>query len=116
MIAYVVWIVAGLLTLWQVYGAALASWHIARSEFFTPWQKTMQYLIAWLVPLVGVALILHMLGPEVRKRRPGWFPLLEPLVLAGFGVSGTEVIDSMASGELGSESTTDSAGGVDGSD
>lgn len=116
MIAYMVWIVIGVLTLWYIYGAAVASWHIARSEFFTPLQKTMQYLIAWLLPLVGVALILNMLGPEVRKRRPGWFPLLEPLVLAGFGISGTEVIDSMASGELGSESSADSGGGVDGND
>jgi hypothetical protein len=116
MVAYVVWIVTGVLTLWHIYGAAVASWHIARSEFFAPWQKTMQYLIAWLLPLIGVALILNMLGPEVRKRRPGWFPLLEPLVLASFGISGTEVMDSMASGELGSESSTDSPSGVDASD
>lgn len=115
MIIYIMWTVAGIVVFWHLYGAALASWHIAKSESFTPWQKTAQYLIAWLLPFVGVALILHMLGSDVRRRGPGWFPLLEPLVLASFGRSAEEAIDSVVSTEADSDSSS-SEGATNGSD
>lgn len=82
-----------LMAIWHLCGAAITSWHIARSEFFEPWQKKAQYLIAWLIPVLGTAFILRMLGPEVRTRRPGW-SLLEPIILASFGISVSNAIDS----------------------
>lgn len=92
--AALAYLLIGILVLWHIYGAAVASWHISASEFFEPWQKTAQHLIAWCLPILGVALILRVLGPEVRKRRPGWIPLLEPIILASFGMSVSEAIDS----------------------
>ena len=116
MLTWLVWILVAVIFSWHIYGAAVTSWHIARSEFFEPWQKTAQYLIAWLLPIVGVALILHMLGPDVRKRRPGWVPLLEPLVLASFGISAANAMESIAPVDAGSEPPVDSAHGDGGSD
>ncbi|MDR1996021.1 hypothetical protein [Azonexus sp.] len=91
--ANLIYLLLALMSIWHIYGAAIASWHIARSEFFEPWQKQAQYLIAWLVPLLGTAFIIRMLSPEVRIHRPGW-SLLEPIILASFGVSISESIDS----------------------
>lgn len=72
-----VYFLAAVLVFWHVYGAAFASWHIAASEFFEPWQKGVQHGIAWCIPILGVALILRVLGPQVRSRHPNWIPLLD---------------------------------------
>jgi hypothetical protein len=105
-----------LIVIWYVYGAAVASWHIANSEFFEPWQKVAQHLITWLLPVVGVAIILHTLGPDVRKRRPGWIPLLEPLVLAGFGLSVSNAAPSDLQSDASSGAPSESTHGGNGSD
>lgn len=95
--AALVYILIGVLVLWHVYGAASASWHIAASELFDPWQKKAQYVIAWCLPIIGVAIIIHMLGPVLRQRRPGWIPLLEPIILASFLLSVSHASDSSSS-------------------
>jgi hypothetical protein len=95
-----------LLVIWHIYGAAITSWHIARSDFFEPRQKQAQYLIAWLIPLLGTAFILRMLGPEVRTRRPGW-SLLEPIILTSFGISASNAIDSASNENSSTASTPD---------
>lgn len=103
----------GVLLLWHVYGAAIASWHIAASELFDPWQKMAQYLIAWGIPILGVAIILHMLGPVVRKRRPGWVPVLEPMILSSFLLSVSHTSESPEADD-GAEANHDAA--IDGGD
>ena len=104
--ATLIYLLLVLLAIWHIYGAAITSWHIARSDFFEPWQKQAQYLIAWLVPLLGTAFILRMLGPEVRSRRPGW-SLLEPLILASFGISASKAIEAASNEDSSSTSTPD---------
>lgn len=88
----VIYLLITVLVVWHIYGAAMTSWYIATSSLFDPWQKKAQYVIAWCVPILGVAIILHLLGPVVRQRRPGWIPLLESVILASFGLSVSQAI------------------------
>lgn len=71
-----------LLVVFYVYSAAVASWHLRNATYFTGGQRLAQLAMVWLLPIVGVAIVLSMLVPEERKRRPGWVPLLEPFILA----------------------------------
>ena len=107
------YILIGVLVLWHVYGAALASWHISASELFDPWQKKAQHILAWCLPIFGVAIILHMLGPVVRKRRPGWVPLLEPIILSSFLMS---VEHSSEPSDVSADAVTNPEGATDGGD
>ena len=84
---YVILAVLMIVGVLHIYGAAIVSWHIASSEYFDRNQKIAQHVIAWCVPVLGTAFIIHVLGSDVRWKRPGWIPLLEPMVLTVFGVS-----------------------------
>jgi hypothetical protein len=53
------------------------------SDFFDPWQKRMQLLIIWCIPIIGAALVASMLLPHIEIKR-GHLPLLELLVLSAF--------------------------------
>jgi hypothetical protein len=77
-----------------VYSGAVATWHLNRSEYFTPFQKKAQLVLIWGLPIIGVAIVLQVLGPDERKVRPGWVPILEPLVLAAFMQSASDVAHS----------------------
>ena len=48
------------LVLFALYLAAFTSWHVAHSDYFSPGQKTAQYAIIWLIPIIGPALVLHV--------------------------------------------------------
>jgi len=81
-----------LLTL-HVYGAAFATWHLNKSSFFEPAQRYAQYAIMWLIPILGTAFVLNMLGNEVKYRRPGWIPWLDHILLATFVSSADSAIE-----------------------
>lgn len=108
------WVLVAVLLVLYVYSAAVATWHIRRTSFFTTSQKSWQIAIVWCIPIIGVAVVLHMLGPEVRKRRPGWVPLLEPLVLGVFFLSVTDSIDASLHDSAPSDSSSPPDGGSDG--
>jgi hypothetical protein len=104
-LSILVWVLAAALLVLYVYSAAVATWHLRRTSYLTRSQRLAQLIIVWCVPIIGVAFVLHMLGPEVRRRRPGWVPLLEPLVLAAFllsASSGEESTNEGASQDSGS--------------
>jgi hypothetical protein len=103
-----------LLVVFYVYSSAVATWHLGHATYFTRFQKLAQLAIIWLLPVFGVAIVLHMLGPEVRKRRPGWVPLLEPLVLAVFIQSASSTTDSGSNDGASLDSTPSSDGAGDG--
>lgn len=108
--AALTYILIGVLVFWHVYGASIASWHISNSELFDPWQKKAQHVIAWYLPFIGVAIILHMLGPVVRRRRPGWIPLLEPIILASFLLSVSHAsAQSTSGGDMDTNTNEDAA-------
>lgn len=112
---YIVGLLIALLALFYVYSAAVASWHLRNATYFTQGQKLSQLAMVWLLPIVGVAFVLSMLGPEERKRRPGWIPLLEPFILAVFIHSASDAAAD-ASHEHGStDSNPFHDGGGDGS-
>lgn len=93
MVSIVIVIALVLLAL-HVYGAAFASWHLSKSPYFEPYQKYMQLAIIWLVPILGTAFILNILGPEVRQRRPGWIPWLDFMLVSAFASSATAAIET----------------------
>lgn len=98
--AALTYLLFGVLFFWHIYGASVASWYISKSDLLDPWQKNAQHVIAWCLPFIGVASILHMLGPAVRRHRPGWIPLLEPVILASFLLSISHTTDqSNATGD-----------------
>jgi hypothetical protein len=103
-----------LLVVFYVYSSAVATWHLGHATYFTRFQKLAQLAIIWLLPVFGVAIVLHMLGPEVRKRRPGWVPLLEPLVLAVFIHSASSATDSVSNSGAVHDSPASPDGGADG--
>lgn len=61
---------------------------ISRSDYFDPRQKLFQYLIVRLVPIVGAAFVVTVLGPDIpRRRRPGIISLAEAIILSAFGAT-----------------------------
>ncbi len=96
-----------------IYTAAFTSWQVAKSPYFEPRQKYAQYAIIWLLPIIGAAIVLHVLSPNVRRRRPGWVPWFEFLLVAAFTSSATEAIDGIAAQHSGANdglSTPDGGG------
>jgi len=110
---YLVGLLITLLVLVYVYSAAVASWHVHNTAYFTRGQKLAQLVMIWLLPIIGVAFVLSMLGPEERKRRPGWVPLLEPLILAAFIHSGSSTGEDTPHGCASTDSTPSHGGGTD---
>ena len=98
-----------------IYAAAFTSWQVAKSPYFEPGQKYAQYAVIWLLPIIGVAIMLHILSPDVRRRRPGWVPWLEFLLVAAFTSSATAAIDGAAAQHSGANdgSSTPDGGGDD---
>ena len=113
---YLVGFLIALLVLFYVYSAAVASWHVHKTAYFTRGQKLAQLVMIWLLPIIGVAFVLSMLGPEERKRRPGWVPLLEPFILAMFIHSASGATDDASHGSTSTDSTSSHDGGSDGGD
>lgn len=102
------------LVVFSLYLAAFTSWHVAHSDYFSPGQKYAQYAIIWLVPIFGAALVLHVLSPEVRRRRPGWVPWLDFLLVSAFASSATAAIEDAVHGEVThGDSPTPEGGGND---
>jgi hypothetical protein len=112
---YLIGLLIALLVLFYVYSAAVASWHLRNATYFTRGQKLAQLAIVWLLPIVGVAFVLSMLGPEERNRRPGWIPLLEPFILAVFIHSASGTADDISHDSGVTDSTPSHDGGSDGS-
>lgn len=113
---YIVWLLVALLVLVYVYSAAVATWHLGNTSYFTNGQKLAQLAMIWLLPILGVAIVLSMLAPEERKRRPGWVPLLEPFILAMFIHSASGATDDASHGSASTDSTSSHDGGSDGGD
>jgi Na+/H+ antiporter NhaD/arsenite permease-like protein len=111
---YLVGLLIALLVVFYVYSAAVASWHLRNTTYFTRGQKLAQLAIVWLLPIVGVAFVLSMLSPEERKRRPGWVPLLEPFILAVFIHSASSAAEGNAHDSGSTDSTPSHDGGGDG--
>lgn len=111
---YLVGLLIALLTLFYLYSAAVASWHLHHSSYFTRGQKMAQHALVWLLPVVGVALVLSMLDPKERARRPGWIPLLEPILLSVFLVSASRADDTASHDGGFAESASSADGGGDG--
>jgi hypothetical protein len=97
----------------HLYGAAFASWHLSKSQYFEPWQKFAQYAIIWLIPVLGTAFILNILGSEVRQRYPGWVPWLDFMLVSLFVSSATETIETSGSNEHTATTESTSTGGSD---
>jgi hypothetical protein len=112
---YLAGLLISLLVVLYVYSAAVASWHLRNATYFTGGQKLAQLAMIWLLPIVGVAIVLSMLGPEERKRRPGWVPLLEPFILAVFIHSASGAADGVSHDRESTDSTPSHDGGGDGS-
>lgn len=93
MISILIVVLTVLLAL-HFYGAAFASWQLSKSEYFDPSQKYAQYLIIWLIPVFGTALVLHILGEEVAQRRPDWVPWFDAMLVAAFESSAGDAIDT----------------------
>lgn len=111
---YIVGLLIALLVMFYVYSAGVASWHLRNAKYFTRGQKLAQLAIVWLLPIVGVAFVLSMLGPEERRRRPGWVPLLEPFILAVFIHSASGAADDVSCNSGSIDSSPSQDGGGDG--
>ena len=93
---YLLVVSLAVLLILYLYGSAVATWQLNRSACFTPFQKKAQLVLIWALPIIGVAIVFQVLGPDEKKVRPGWVPLLEPLVLSAFMQSASEVAYSGA--------------------
>src|SRR4030065_893875 len=102
-------------TVFHVYVAAFTSWHVSKSAYFYPGQKYAQYAIIWLLPLIGVAIVLHVLSSDVRLRHPGWVPWLDFLLVAAFVSSASATIEDAATHAVANhtDSPTTDGGGDD---
>ena len=96
MINTIIVIALVLLITLHIYGASLASWHLSKSLYFDPWQKRAQYFIIWLIPVIGTALVLNMLAPEISKRSLGWIPWLDGLIISAFVISASNATEVSA--------------------
>ena len=101
----------GGLVLFALYLAAFTSWYVAHSDYFSPGQKYAQYAIIWLIPIFGAALVLQVLSPEVRQRRPGWVPWFDFLLVAAFVSSANAAIEDAAHGDAAHRDTSTPDGG-----
>ena len=113
MVATVIVIALVVLFALHVYGAAFTSWHLSRSLYFEPLQKNVQYAIIWLIPILGTAFVLNMLGPDVKQRYPGWVPWLDYMLVSAFVSSATDAIESSENHEHSIASESHGAGGGD---
>jgi uncharacterized membrane protein YgcG len=111
---YLVGVLLALLLVFFIYSAAVTTWLLAHSEYFSRGQKLAQVAIIWLLPVIGIAIVLSMLGPEERKRRPGWVPLLEPFILSTFIESSSGGTEEASHDSATSESLSSHDGGGDG--
>ena len=102
------------LAVFHVYAAAFTSWHLSKSAYFEPGQKYAQYVIIWLLPIIGVAIVLNVLSSDVRYRRPGWVPWLDFLLVSSFVSSASAAIEDAATHAVNSH--TDSPAPNGGSD
>ena len=76
---------------------------IARSEYFDARQKMFQYLIVWLIPILGAAFVAAVLGPDIaRRRQRGFISLVEAIILSAVGASVQETIETTLDAETGS--------------
>lgn len=98
------------LAIFHVYMAAFTSWHLSKSAYFELGQKYAQYAIVWLIPILGVAFVLHVLSPEIRRRRPGWFPWFDFLLVSAFASSATASIEDAAAGTGNTDNSPTPAG------
>lgn len=73
----------GLLLLLYVVPAVSATILLLRSDFFEPWQLAAQLAIVWLVPILGVAVVVTVLAPHLPRRRES-LPWLQYFILGGF--------------------------------
>jgi hypothetical protein len=65
-----------------VYMAAFVTYHISRSELFDRKQKILIVGFAWIVPIVGPAIVVAAFNEEIGRRKKGGVPLLEYLFLS----------------------------------
>jgi len=108
-------IALGFLAIFHVYAAAFTSWHVSKSACFEPGQKYAQYAIIWLLPIIGIAIVLHVLSSDVRRRRPGWVPWLDYLLVAAFVSSTSATAEDAATDNVSNnqDSPSSSGGGDD---
>ncbi len=113
MVATVIIVALIVLLALHVYSAAFTSWHLSRSPYFEPSQRFVQYFIIWLIPVLGTAFVLNMLGPDVKQRYPGWVPWLDFMLVSAFVSSATDAIESSESHEHSTAAESSGAGGSD---
>ena len=65
-----------------IYTAAFATYYVAQSELFERHQQYAIYAIAWLLPIIGPAIIISIVWPEIRATRKSGIPLIGYLFLA----------------------------------
>ncbi|MCU7815678.1 MAG: hypothetical protein KZQ81_10820 [Candidatus Thiodiazotropha sp. (ex Rostrolucina anterorostrata)] len=89
-----------------------ASVHLAKSDMYSMSQKAAQYLLIWLVPFIGAAVVLSILmeepGPGRKGEKASSF-LFRLLALTFF----FETASSIADGEISSQDSSFDSGGYD---
>ncbi|MEW7990664.1 MAG: hypothetical protein AB2723_18040 [Candidatus Thiodiazotropha sp.] len=89
-----------------------ASVHLAKSDMYSKSQKAAQYLLIWLVPFIGAAVVLSILmeepGPSRKGEKAPSF-LFRLLALTFF----FETASSLADGDSPSQDSSFDSGGYD---
>ncbi|MEW8360349.1 MAG: hypothetical protein AB2662_20655 [Candidatus Thiodiazotropha sp.] len=89
-----------------------ASVHLAKSDMYSKSQKAAQYLLIWLVPFIGTAVVLSILmeepGPSRKGEKAPSF-LFRLLALTFF----FETASSLADGDSPSQDSSFDSGGYD---
>lgn len=94
-----------------VYGAAFVTYHTAQSDYFETNQKYMIIALAWLLPIIGPAIVFRVLSEDKPiKPRPG-VPLLDFIFLSA--VFTQEHESSVGNNEASDTSTEITHGGGD---
>ncbi|MES9970743.1 MAG: hypothetical protein ABW092_11975 [Candidatus Thiodiazotropha sp.] len=95
-----------------------ASVHLARSDMYSMSQKAAQYLLIWLLPFIGAAVVLTILMEEpgpVKKGEKAPSYLFRLLALTFFFEAAPKMVDSQASNhDSGFDSGGYDSGGGDG--
>lgn len=89
-----------------------ASVHLAKSDVYSKNQKATQYLLVWLVPFIGAAVVLNILMEEPGPSRKGGNApsfLFRLLALTFF----FETASSLADGESPNQGSSGDSGGCD---